>query len=96
MTDTTQGFRNVLPENLQQNARLLEVESTAQLATKIHELLCRWDHTEGCSWFYETNNGVTNWKAYAHSQYLTKTNKMLELTDVDTALEVINALLECR
>ena len=27
-----------------------------RLARQLHDLLCHWNHTDGCSWYYETKN----------------------------------------
>jgi hypothetical protein len=28
------------------------LEDEKALASALHELMCRWNHTDGCSWFY--------------------------------------------
>ena len=43
-----------------------------ELAEELHTLLCHWDHTEGCSWYYETSGKATNWTGYAHKTYFAK------------------------
>lgn len=44
-----------------------------KLAISLHSTLCRWNHTDGCSWFYEMHPGnIDNWDSYAHNEYLTK------------------------
>lgn len=48
------------------------------LAIALHENFCRWDHNDGCSWFYEIKNGVRNWSAFTHERYLEKAVKITE------------------
>ena len=43
---------------------------TGQLAIFLHNKLCNWNHTDGCSWFYEiASNGTVNWEGHGHSKY---------------------------
>jgi hypothetical protein len=60
-----------------------------QLALELHELLCRWNHTDGCSWFYEKD-----WVGYSHERYLEKARAVLADTKMDLAsiVTVIHAL----
>jgi hypothetical protein len=41
-----------------------------KLAELLHERLCRWNHTDGCSWFYEFADGRPNWSGYARKDWL--------------------------
>jgi hypothetical protein len=43
-----------------------------QLARQLHGMLCTWNHTDGCGWFYEMKNSQDDWTGHAHDQYLTK------------------------
>ena len=36
------------------------------LACKLHSVLCTYDHTDGCGWYYEILKGVHNWQGNAH------------------------------
>ncbi len=49
-----------------------QVDTVYQFAEKLHSLICNHNHTDGCSWFYEVENGVHDWSCYAHQRYLTK------------------------
>lgn len=42
------------------------------LAITLHDMLCNWNHTDGCSWFYEKE-----WTDYTHSKYLEKASRLL-------------------
>ena len=52
-----------------------EVEEAAQsIATILHDTLCRYDHTEGCSWeLYDKE-----WNEGAHEKWLEKAYWILE------------------
>ncbi len=49
-----------------------------QLAISLHEILCHWNHTDGCSWHYEMDNGKHRWDNQAHSSYLKKAQAMIK------------------
>jgi hypothetical protein len=61
-----------------------------RLAIELHEQLCRWNHTDGCGWYY----GVDNWSEYAHSVYLEKARNIFAKTkmDFDSIVTVVQAL----
>ena len=50
-----------------------------QLARYLHDKLCNFNHTDGCSWEYETNNGLDDWRGRVHASYLTKANRLLSV-----------------
>lgn len=60
-----------------------------RLAVELHEFLCHWNHTDGCSWGYEKD-----WTGYAHKQYLEKAQTVLKKPgmDFDTVSTVIAAI----
>lgn len=47
-----------------------------KLAIQLHDILCTWNHTDGCSWHYELNNNVHDWNGHAHKEYLRKAVKL--------------------
>ena len=69
-----------------------------QLARYLHDMMCNFNHTDGCSWHYEINNGVDDWSAYAHSSYLTKANRLLSvaknpgLFDVQRIIKIVSII----
>lgn len=76
---------------------LLEQADDTRLAAELHRLQCRWNHTDGCAWFYEESDSfpVETWRAASHTRWLKKARGvMAELPDmtVDTIIEVANAL----
>lgn len=65
-----------------------------ELAEKLHSKMCHYNHTDGCSWFYETNP-ETMWDAWAHKRFLNKAEEMRKaLPDMpsDEIAKVIDAL----
>lgn len=48
-----------------------------QLARELHDKLCRWNHTDGCGWDYENNDGTEDWTGQAHDRYLGKARKLI-------------------
>lgn len=70
----------------------LEMSDPAcELAIFLHDMTCRYDHTEGCGWFYEIKNGKHDWSRYAHQQELRRARKLLEITDADTIKKIVCA-----
>lgn len=59
-----------------------------RLAELIHDKQCRWNHTDGCGWFYE------KWDSVGHSkgEYLKKADAILEITNYETAEKIISKL----
>ena len=48
-----------------------------QLAKELHGMQCHWNHTDGCSWFYEIKNKVDDWSGSAHGTYLKKAQSLI-------------------
>jgi hypothetical protein len=48
-----------------------------QLAKELHGLLCTWNHTDGCGWFYEIKNKEDDWLGHAHGEYLKKAQRLV-------------------
>lgn len=42
------------------------------LAIELHNVMCKINHTDGCSWHYEIQKGVHNWTSYAHAHWAKK------------------------
>ena len=47
-----------------------------RLARELHALLCRWNHTDGCGWFYEFKDKQDVWTGDAHYRYLTRARRL--------------------
>ncbi len=45
----------------EQESRLTAAMPFMHVAVQAHDLLCQYNHTDGCGWGYETVNGQHNW-----------------------------------
>lgn len=54
-----------------------------QLAKELHGMLCTWNHTDGCGWFYEMKNKEDDWSRPAHGEYLKRAQKLIHICDKD-------------
>lgn len=64
-----------------------------QLATELHGMLCQWNHTDGCGWYYEFKDKKDNWAGSSHGEYLKKAQKLIhkceqENVTVDQAISL--------
>lgn len=70
------------------------------MAIELHDLLCRYNHTDQCAWLYEVNSGVHNWdKGDTHIRYFNKASEFLaEFNEEDGnfAVHVIHTLRKYR
>lgn len=74
---------------------LLALSDDARLAEELHSMQCRWNHTDGCGWFYEVHKDVVDWNGHSHSRWLTKAREVMrELPDmsVDEILRVASVI----
>lgn len=56
----------------EEKIKLLALTLVQRTAIHIHDLMCRANHTDGCSWGYEINNRVHQWEEHTHKIYLKK------------------------
>ena len=81
-------------KDLEAQLEAVKLESPdQQLAKQLHDMLCTWNHTDGCGWYYEMKNKQDDWTGYAHKQYLGHARKIMHQCvqrkiSVDTAIEV--------
>lgn len=71
-----------------------------QIAEYLHEKTCRWNHTDGCSWHYETGNN--KWSCGVHSEYLKRARLLynhiqfyevsLYKDRIETIIDIINIM----
>lgn len=88
----------------QQEIAELEAEKAAfaalgpdhQLALVLHDLLCTWNHTDGCGWYYEVHNGIDDWGGLSHERYLKQARELRKTLpseyDNDTIINVVRAI----
>lgn len=88
-------------EEIAKLERLLEIAKqespNEQLARTLHSLLCGFNHTEQCGWYYEIVKGVDNWNGDSHGRYLTKANMVIKKCkdqhiQVDDIVEIVKML----
>lgn len=75
-------------ELAEEEARLLEAElvpEDKQFAEELHAKMCRWNHTDGCGWFW-----VNDWNDRTHKEWLDKARRLLEISDRETILKILN------
>ena len=48
-----------------------------RLARELHGLLCKWNHMDGCGWFYESKNKKEDWTGHEHDLYLGKARVLI-------------------
>lgn len=68
-----------------------------QLAKELHGMLCTWNHTDGCGWFYEMKNKEDDWTGRAHGEYLKRAQKLIcqckdEGIRVESAIAMFKAI----
>ena len=69
---------------LEQTLTKAKLESPdKQLAKELHGMLCRWNHTDGCGWFYEMKNNEDDWTGHAHGEYLGRAQKLTHICESD-------------
>lgn len=49
-----------------------------EIATQLHELLCHYNHADGCGWHYADPTDYEWNREFSHVKYLTMTRFMLE------------------
>ncbi|MCL1696325.1 hypothetical protein [Lysinibacillus sp. BPa_S21] len=68
----------------------IKLTEEQELAELLHSKLCTWNHTDGCAWYYHTND----WTERTHKRYLAKANKLLEtevyIEDIKKVIEIIS------
>ena len=64
-------------EKIEAEERDRELDDLKPLAIKAHDLLCSYNHCDGCGWSYEIKNGVHNWKYGAHDRWLSMIAKIV-------------------
>lgn len=70
-----------------------KLEPLKATAERAHDLLCPYNHTDGCSWGYEGDS----WQSSAHSQWLRRMDTLVNGGVYDkpkATLEEINTILD--
>lgn len=62
------------------------------LATALHSLACHWNHTDGCSWFYDKDTDHDWNRSYSKHDYLLKARAVLVISDYDEIMKALKVL----
>lgn len=74
---------------LEQDKRKFEGLSDEQrLAELIHDSQCRWNHTDGCGWFYESWDKP----GYSRNEYVEKARNVLKEVPFAQAVKMIKLM----
>lgn len=76
---------NALKEKLK---HLNSLDSDKKLATILHEKQCKYNHVDGCSWYYREND----WSDSTHKEYLEKARCILGIVSFEKAERIVNVL----
>lgn len=96
-TTTTVAEKLAMAEQLKREAeeqRLAESklnlpsQELRDLAELMHKKSCRYNHTDGCGWFYDRGD----WTEYSRGEYLGKAKALLSVVDAEKAKAVITAI----
>jgi hypothetical protein len=68
-----QEIKNLEQEAREQKASLIP-EDVKEIATLIHDTICKQNHTDQCSWYYDDGD----WSTYPRPEYLKKAQSLLE------------------
>jgi hypothetical protein len=64
----------------EQEAVFENMTDEQRIAITLHDMLCIYNHTDGCGWHYEIGHGhregLHDWRGSAHAPYLTKAIKL--------------------
>lgn len=68
-----------------------------EVADLLHSLLCKWNHTDGCGWYYNTDQSAyLDEKNYNQGRYYKLAGKLLKERDADTVLTTLKLILDIR
>lgn len=83
-----------IAELKQQIEALKSLTPEQQLAIFIHDQMCRHNHIDGCSWYYEIERDIHSWDESEHQKYLHKADDLLYEVDLDIAKKFITVLMK--
>lgn len=61
-----------------------------KVAEELHKKLCHWNHTDGCSWFYESWDKPS--LNSTHGEYLKKAKNCLKITNSDVIINILKCI----
>ena len=67
-----------IKKKLKNYDKYIDLPDDQHLAIHLHDKMCKFNHTDGCDWFYRIKNEVHDWDSYAHKEWLQKASKILK------------------
>ena len=90
---TEEELQAELKRRDEQRRILSAMNKDHRLAILLHDALCRWNHTDGCGWFYEVQEDIHDWRKRDHQVWLKKSRAALKvLDDPDLILAIVKAV----
>ena len=70
-----------------------------KLAEMLHAVLCKYNHADGCAWYYEKNKNQHDWTAHTHDRWYQHAVRVSNYcksqnVDLETAMNVIAVAME--
>ena len=88
--------------NLQKQRELANIaaDPIKYIADMLHGMECKWNHTDGCGWFYEKDESYykhnsTKGRYYQQAKKLVAGLERLDC-DTDTIIEILKEIQNCR
>ena len=70
---------------------VVDIQYSKEIAELLHEVFCRRNHTDQCSWYYESGGYFKTdpWKCNEHERYLAEATYLIEKYSYSVAKEFI-------
>lgn len=85
----------------EEESKLAKLTPEQRVAEQLHGMLCTWNHTDGCGWFWEVSDGRPNWDGNDHGTYLKQARKLIHNCNekglnVDDVLDHYTLVTKCK
>ena len=77
-------------KNIQMYGTAEGLSNEQNLAIMLHKRYCKWNHTDGCGWYYEIIEGRHKWEASEHAKWLRKAQAILSIISFDAATQLLS------
>ena len=82
-------------QKLEHERMLGEYRKLYPIAQRAHELCCRFNHTDGCGWFYEvTEDEDATWSRSDHKNWIFKIERAKKKFSDEEIIDILNATLD--
>jgi hypothetical protein len=86
---TDDDLKRELEKREENRKKLAAMPVERRLAKTLHSMLCHWNHTDGCSWHYESWDGPNN---RTRQEWVEKAKRALQVADEPTIIAVLSAV----